>query len=203
MSTRKRGRPKSQEKLNQILESAVELFLSEGYERSSMQRIAENAQVSKQTLYSHFSDKEALFRSCLVQKTIHNAEEYDKFRSLDLLPGLRKISLHYLSVISEPEVVQVWRLMITSAEKEPNLAGMFFETGPVGSRKIFSDFLSQFPDQLNSDDFCAIARTYISILVDTRMYKLLLAVPTNTGNATDVQQVDKAIKAFETLFIRK
>lgn len=202
MTTRKRGRPKSQDKLNQILESAVELFLSEGYERTSMQRIAENASVSKQTLYSHFSNKEDLFRSCLEQKTVHNAEEYDKFKSLDLIDGLKAMSMHYLSLLAEPQVISIWRLMISSAEKEPKLSKMFFDTGPVETRKVFSKFLSQFPKELNSNDFDDMARSYISILSGARLYQLLLSAPVNTKKAANKRQAEKSVEMFKTLFMR-
>lgn len=44
-----------------ILEAAQRVFLREGYHGATMERVAEEAGVSKQTLYNYFADKESLF----------------------------------------------------------------------------------------------------------------------------------------------
>jgi TetR/AcrR family transcriptional repressor of mexJK operon len=50
-----------------ILDAAEELFVSSGYELTSVDAIAARAAVSKRTVYDHFGDKESLFRSVLVR----------------------------------------------------------------------------------------------------------------------------------------
>ena len=42
-----------------ILDGAIRVFIENGYETSSMDRIAEAAGVSKRTVYNHFPSKEA------------------------------------------------------------------------------------------------------------------------------------------------
>lgn len=54
-------RSKSQLKRDQIIESASKLFIEHGYPNTSMDKVAKEAGVSKQTVYSHFKDKETLF----------------------------------------------------------------------------------------------------------------------------------------------
>ena len=44
-----------------ILEAATRVFFESGYADASMDEIAREAGVSKQTVYSHFGAKEALF----------------------------------------------------------------------------------------------------------------------------------------------
>jgi len=44
-----------------------ELFVSSGYELTSVDAIAARAAVSKRTVYDHFGDKESLFRSVLAR----------------------------------------------------------------------------------------------------------------------------------------
>ncbi len=55
------GRPKDLGKRAAILEAARKLFLTQGFERVSMDQIASEAGVSKLTVYSHFGDKDSLF----------------------------------------------------------------------------------------------------------------------------------------------
>ncbi|MBX9764445.1 MAG: TetR/AcrR family transcriptional regulator, partial [Pseudomonadaceae bacterium] len=62
------GRPKDLVKRKAILEAAKSLFLSRGYDGSSMDVIAAEAGVSKLTVYSHFTDKETLFAEAVKSK---------------------------------------------------------------------------------------------------------------------------------------
>jgi len=50
-------------KRSAILEGAVDVFISTGYELASMDKIAETAGVSKRTVYNHFGSKENLFQA--------------------------------------------------------------------------------------------------------------------------------------------
>jgi TetR/AcrR family transcriptional regulator, regulator of autoinduction and epiphytic fitness len=46
-----------------ILDGAIDVFISMGYELASMDKIAETAGVSKRTVYNHFGSKENLFQA--------------------------------------------------------------------------------------------------------------------------------------------
>lgn len=58
-------RKQSAAKHDTILEAATAAFRDEGYETTSMDRIAELAGVSKRTVYNHFGSKEALFHAVI------------------------------------------------------------------------------------------------------------------------------------------
>lgn len=55
------GKAATQER---ILIAATELFLTRGYENTTIAHVAEHAEVSRATVFWHFSDKESLFREC-------------------------------------------------------------------------------------------------------------------------------------------
>jgi len=57
-----------------ILEAATAAFRDEGYECTSMDRIAELAEASKRTVYNHFGSKEALFQAVVERLFAHQAE---------------------------------------------------------------------------------------------------------------------------------
>lgn len=54
-------RAQTNEKVEFILAQAAELFLSKGYEATSMRDIAERCGISKSLLYHHFTDKYQIF----------------------------------------------------------------------------------------------------------------------------------------------
>ncbi|MFE7447171.1 TetR/AcrR family transcriptional regulator [Streptomyces chartreusis] len=64
-------RLRSEGKQAAILKAAETLFLTEGYERASVDAIASRAQVSKRTVYDHFGDKGTIFLR--VIERAHNA----------------------------------------------------------------------------------------------------------------------------------
>jgi AcrR family transcriptional regulator len=55
------GKAATQER---ILIAATDLFLTRGYETTTIAQVAEQASVSRATVFWHFSDKESLFREC-------------------------------------------------------------------------------------------------------------------------------------------
>lgn len=70
-----------------ILEAATAAFRDEGFECTSMDRIAELAGASKRTVYNHFGSKEALFQAVVSRLLEHAAAlkrvEWNPERSLE------------------------------------------------------------------------------------------------------------------------
>jgi TetR/AcrR family transcriptional regulator, regulator of autoinduction and epiphytic fitness len=60
--TQYKNRDKSKKRAT-ILDGAIDVFISMGYELASMDKIAETAGVSKRTVYNHFGSKENLFQA--------------------------------------------------------------------------------------------------------------------------------------------
>ncbi len=69
-----------------ILAASTAAFRDEGYESTSMDRIAELAGASKRTVYNHFGSKEALFQAVVArlfdEATALNQVAWDPARSL-------------------------------------------------------------------------------------------------------------------------
>jgi AcrR family transcriptional regulator len=54
---------------DRILEAACEIFAGRGFQQSTMEAIAERAATTKPTVYAHFGDKDALYRSVLARES--------------------------------------------------------------------------------------------------------------------------------------
>src|SRR3990167_9574304 len=63
MGTKERRDREREEIQTKILDAARELFASEGYEATTMRRIAERIEYSPTAIYFHFRDKEAILRA--------------------------------------------------------------------------------------------------------------------------------------------
>jgi AcrR family transcriptional regulator len=56
-----------EEKRTAVIHAAMELFLAQGYERTSLQQIGKRADVSTATLFKRFSTKAALFEAMVEE----------------------------------------------------------------------------------------------------------------------------------------
>lgn len=128
----KLGRPKNPEKRQAILHAAAELFPVKGFTGVSMMEIAEKANVSKLTLYSHFTDKDDLF----AQSVIDCCEQQLPASSFKLAPGLsleqalRAIGTGFLELIMDEKSITLHRMIINQSGIDIEHAELFFKAGP-------------------------------------------------------------------------
>jgi TetR/AcrR family transcriptional regulator, mexJK operon transcriptional repressor len=126
--------PRSVRKRRVILDAATTVFLRNGYVGTSMDEIAALAQVSKQTVYKHFADKERLFEA-IVAAAVDAAgnpvlEEVDALgESDDLAADLTAFARGQLKRVMQPRLMQLRRLVIGEANRFPDLGRGFYERG--------------------------------------------------------------------------
>jgi AcrR family transcriptional regulator len=61
----RREREKTQTRIN-IIKAAEKLFLSQGFENTTMEQIANKAQYSKGTIYNYYNSKDELYVAMLI-----------------------------------------------------------------------------------------------------------------------------------------
>jgi TetR/AcrR family transcriptional repressor of mexJK operon len=138
-------------KRRDILHAAAAHFLAHGYAGTSMDAIAAEAAVSKQTIYKHFSDKESLFAE-IVRSTVSEASGpvHDLVVGLehtsDLEADLRDLARRQLALVMRPRLLQLRRLVIGESARFPKLGRDFYEQGPertIGALATAFEHLSE------------------------------------------------------------
>lgn len=143
-STPLRTRSRSEEKRQQIVQAASQLFAQQGYLSTSMDQLAEAAGVSKQTVYSHFGTKEDLFKHCIKQRCIANAMDEKIFNdALSLRDNLLQFALHFQDLIMSRDAIQLCRLCAANAEQHPEISAMFHSAGPEQVEASLKGFLAR------------------------------------------------------------
>ena len=123
---------RSARKRRVILDAATSVFLEHGYVAASMDQVAALASVSKQTVYKHFTDKEALFAE-ILQGTASRADDLEHVVALalsgseDVVQDLTQVARGLLTLLAQPEVRQVRRLVIGEAGRFPDLGRAWYE----------------------------------------------------------------------------
>ncbi|MGQ8366001.1 TetR/AcrR family transcriptional regulator [Glaciecola sp. 1036] len=142
------GRPKSDEKRRKILTSAATLFLSQGFERTSMDAVAKHSGVSKQTVYSHFTNKDVLFNAVIEKKCRMHKIDDSNICSLSqpLATLLENIGLCVVRLLVDPEVISMYATVIAESKSNPHVAELFYEIGPKYSVMLVSSLLQEHPE---------------------------------------------------------
>lgn len=118
-----------------ILGAATEVFLRSGYLGANMDEIAALSGVSKQTVYTHFGGKEALFVAIVSSMTdetgdlVHTGVA-DPDDDADVASYLVDYAFRQLIVVLAPRIMQLRRLVIAEAGRFPDLARVLYERGP-------------------------------------------------------------------------
>ena len=132
---RRTGRPpnkKAGEIDEAILTAARDLFLSVGYEATSMEAVAQAAGVSKRTLYARHSTKEALMKSVVedrVQRWSSEASAGNADLPEQFSERLKRYAQILMASLGNPEVRQFDRLILTTASRFPEIAQSFYQIG--------------------------------------------------------------------------
>ncbi len=187
MTLIKAGRPKSQQKRTDILLAATQLFLELGYTRTSMNLVATQANVSKQTVYSHFINKDSLFSAVIEFKCamyqLDNTHLLDSALSLEDI--LIKVGAQFCRLMQDQQVIAMYRVLIAEASSAPHVAQLFYDAGPRPAIKMLAHII-QSHTQCTTQDAEYWACTFFNILKgETHMQNLLgMAGTTNSEQQT-------------------
>ncbi|MHC5612459.1 MAG: TetR/AcrR family transcriptional regulator [Nostoc sp.] len=163
-------------KQEQILQGAIRVFLKEGYARTSMDRVSASAGVSKQTIYSHFQDKEGLFKALIERLTLACFESIFCTEKLHGEPAilLRQVAEIYLTKVADnPDYLGLLRLMITESQNFPELAKLYTQTVVQRGRQRLSQYFASHPE-LGITDPEAMAQIFFGSLVSYVILQELL-----------------------------
>lgn len=141
------GRPKSEQKRMQILSGASELLLAQGYDNTSMEAVAKASGVSKQTVYSHFTNKEALYKAIIETKCAQYQIEEATIciESQSLTDTLTLIGYKFTKLLNDDNVIAMYKLVIGESKPNDHSTKLFYDTGPLHSVQIVANLLMQHP----------------------------------------------------------
>lgn len=140
--TSSRGR----ERMARILDAATELFLKDGYGATSIDAILEVSGGSKATLYTYFPTKDDLFRA-VIDHVLAGTEQPRLDTHGDVKTTLTEFAVRRLGVVFSEQHQALLRLIIAERERFPDLARMYYERGPLRSRRVLVEYLGRLERQ--------------------------------------------------------
>ncbi|MEH2402130.1 MAG: TetR/AcrR family transcriptional regulator [Nostoc sp.] len=135
----------SSDKVEKILQGAMQEFLAHGYAGASMDRVAVGAGVSKATVYSHFHDKEGLFKALMEQLARKRFESVFGTQPLEGEPDivLRELLTKALTqMLNDKEFQGFQRVLIGESARFPELSQVFLNCIAKPGSEIISQYLA-------------------------------------------------------------
>jgi len=126
---KRRDRSSASRRRRQILDAALVVFLAEGYTAARMDDVAARAGVAKGTIYLHFTDKEALFRSLIQEEigpVVAGGESMAAAFEGSTRDLLRQLAGVLQRQILETHRADILRLVLSEAPRFPWLAEFYW-----------------------------------------------------------------------------
>lgn len=182
------------EKRTAIIEAATRLFLEAGYDGTSLARIAEEAGVSKATLFKQFPTKAALFGAIVTESW--NVDDQDvQPQPGDLRAGLTAIGHRYAALLSRPGMAALFRIVIAELPRFPELGETQFQLGKMP----YFDSVRRYLDAENAagtarlDDSVMAATQFLGMISNYVFWPRMLLLHWNPGAADTQNAVEEAV----------
>lgn len=140
----KRGRPRDPERMRRVIESASQHFLEQGFDRASMESVAQNSGVSKMTLYNYFPSKSLLLEACVGYRTdvIFEAFTENQLDPTQPEQALTLIGTQFLSLMRAEDVIRMHRMLYGLATVHPEVCAGYYKAGPERVNTLVRQFLT-------------------------------------------------------------
>ena len=198
-----RQNTRTQQTHERLRTAAHRLFLQQGYLATSIGAILAEAGISsKETLYRHYANKEALFVDVLSHLTLEQPGFSEKLAALPTphdLPSLQQaltlLAREILSMMSQPGYLPLVRMIIAEAPRFPQLGTLFFSTVTQRGLAIMTALLQEAREQkiIADVDFDAVTHTLLGGLLTYVIMNLVL------GEEAHLPALDRADAVVEVI----
>ena len=159
-----------------ILDAASDVIFARGLS-APLDEIARRAGVSKQTIYNHYGSKAALMRALIARRTALITAPLEA-PSADAYPeaALTAYARALLQTISFERGLALFRLLIESAPRHPELVREVLPGGARGSREALAGFLAREAKagRLKIDDAEEAADFFVGMVISHHQLQGLL-----------------------------
>lgn len=199
----KPAKPRSEHKHRSIQQAGTDIFLQFGYGAATMDMIAAEAGVSKQTVYNHFQSKEGLFKAAIEELTsalmaplvVRDAAKSTPEREL------RRLGRDFLTLMLRPAALALYRLIVAESARFPELGGAIYAVGAGRMLGLLADYLAWETrnGRLSVADPELAAEQFVGMLTGRLQLRALLGACATPGADELERRVDHVVACFLAL----
>ncbi|CDP82901.1 transcriptional regulator [Mycolicibacterium farcinogenes] len=167
------GRPtreQAAQRHDELLDCALEVFLENGFERSTIDGIAAAAGMAKRTIYGLYPDKAALFEASVqraVDRWLVPIETLRAAETDNLEETLLAIGRIRLAGITSPAGVALQRILNAEGNRFPRLFRLLYEQGTMPALTFIAEVLARHAEAgvIEIDDPDVVGGAFLSMVV--------------------------------------
>jgi len=201
---KRKSRRSRDERSKQLIDAALNLFLTKGYAQTSLSDIIEETGGSRRDFYDLFGDKLGLFEA-VMQYLISDVLEVSAFpdpdsKNRDVREDLIAMGTGFLHAMLDARFLAAMRQFVAVASEKPDLGFETYEIGPRMLHKKIETYLQQKSDanELDIPDVPNASIALSGMLKGDFQIRALM-----TGNfAIEPDQIDHHVTQAVDLFLR-
>jgi AcrR family transcriptional regulator len=205
MPTQRDRRRSGKSSADAILVGAKKLFLAEGYDGVNLERIAEAAGVSRQTVYNQFGSKEAVFHS-MIEFHWANINKNEIFSDLPKARApenpkaiLKRFADAILRFVSDTDQIAFTRLVIAESQRLPWIGQEFYRLGKQPLLRAFVRCIQRMIEerQLVCPNPELAAHQFLGLIQEFIIWPKVMAIgPAVLDMPPDKVVIEEAIRMF-------
>ncbi len=187
----------------EVLNVASDYFLSHGYQGTSINAMARDSGISKESIYRYFSSKKELFEAVISKEL----EEYQarlhsldfKFDSISLEEALQKTAESILSAVANDRTLGLRRLIFQETRQSPDIGQYYYEIGPEEAYRNLEVIFDLHKDRsaLPSDK---LANYFVAMVLHKLMLMRQCAVIADLGKDEIREHAEQTTRDFVEAF---
>jgi TetR/AcrR family transcriptional regulator, mexJK operon transcriptional repressor len=184
-----------------ILREAADLFLELGYKDASINELVRRVGGSKETVYRHFKNKEALFTAVLDEELGYKVEVYNTLDidHLDVHEALSCISTATMRSVTTERAMAIRRLVFNESARRPEIGKLWYDHGAEIGRAFLEQYFRklQKKGKFKQHKASVLSEYFLAMLMHRTMLKCECSVIKKPGK----KQLDTLIKRIVADFI--
>lgn len=174
----------------QIIDGALEAFASKGIEKATNRDIAGAAGIgSPGLIYHYFKDKADLLKHVIEGRVplLKLVSDPGDLYSLPVRDALHKIGKSYLALLEIPIAGKLLRIIVSEVIRNPRMAHLFIEMGPIRVFSFLADYLQHQMDQgiIKKVDPYVAVRSFMGPLIIYVASRLIFELPEAISRSPD------------------
>lgn len=135
----------------EVLTVASDYFLTHGYKGTSINAMARDSGISKESIYRYFSSKKELFEAVIARELAtyrKNLQFLDyKTESIALDMALKRTAETLLGVVTNDRTLSLRRLIFQQVKQSPDIGEYYYQLGPEPAYKNLEKMFAAHRDE--------------------------------------------------------
>lgn len=194
---------KQTKKEQEVLKVASDYFLNHGYKGTSINAMARDSGISKESIYRYFSSKKELFEAVIAKALTEYQEKLQvlnfEFESIALDEALRRAARSIIAAVTADVTLALRRLIFQETVNSPDIGEFYYEIGP---RVAYDNLTKVFAAHQAETDFESekLSHYFVAMLLHWTMIRrecgVKAALADNEVNELATDVTNDFLKAF-------